>query len=208
MRGLELPLRLRVADLRLVHLLARERARLEELLAAVDQLLRGVERLARGREIGLGLQHLLGHADRLRGSEIRLGLPVLPLARQGGRDEVPVLEDGEELPLFHVIAAVHEEPPHRRRDFRRDVRLIARIEDRVGGDDAADAAANGRRHLDGDDRRGLRLALSARRGGEGDEETDRAANGCAHGYKVPVSVCSAASATRYRTSPSSYALRA
>ena len=78
---------------------------------------------------------------RFRSLIVRLRLPVLAAAGDGLSDEVAVLEHGQQLTLLHVIAAIDEEPADRRADLRHDVRLIARVQNRVGGHDLADASA-------------------------------------------------------------------
>jgi hypothetical protein len=50
---------------------------------------------------------------------------------------------------------------------------------------------------------GLWLGLPARDERQTHRRTTDGSHECVHGHNVPLSVCSAASATRYRTSPSS-----
>ena len=46
--------------------------------------------------------------------------------------QVAVLEFGEQLPLAHVVAAVHVELANRRADLRHDCGLIERAQDAIG----------------------------------------------------------------------------
>ena len=203
LRAVEYGFRLGVLHLRFVDLLAGQRPFLEELLPVVDELLRRVQRLARGVDVGLGFGDLFGHSGSSRRSIVGFRLTELSAALLGCRDEVTVLELGEQLARLHVIAADHQIAADRRADFRDDVRLLARVEDRVGVHDHANTASDGRRHLHGGDRFGLRLLFLARDERGRDRHAAGESNECAHDYSVPVSVCSAASATRYRTRPSS-----
>jgi len=139
--GRETGARLRVCDLRFVDGLARERPFLEQLLPRIDQFLRGIERLARRVDVGLCFHHLFRHGRRCRRAVVRFRLLNLALPFLRLRLQVAVLELREQLPLLHVVAAVHQKAADRRADLRRDVRLVARIQHGVRIDDQADAAA-------------------------------------------------------------------
>ena len=189
-------LRLRVLHLRLVHLFARQRAFLEQLLPAVEQFFRGVERFARGFDVRLRLCHLFRHAGAGGGAEVRLRLNELAAALLGGADEIGVLEFGEELARLDVIAAIDQEAPDRGADLGDDVRLFTRKQHRVRVDDDANASLDRRRHFHRRDRFGFRLGFLAADRDEAERGAAGESNDCRHDYSVPVSVCSAARATR------------
>ena len=98
--GAILALGLRVGDLRFIHQPARQRALLEQLLAAVQDFLGVVARLAGGFQIGLRFDDRFGNSGAFGGAKIRFGLLHRALALRGGRDQIAVLEDGQQLSLL------------------------------------------------------------------------------------------------------------
>ena len=82
------------------------------------------------------------------------------LALGGLRGEVLVLEDRQQLPGLHVVAAVGVELLHRRRDLGHHVLLVQREQHAIAGHDAADGVLGHRGDLDGRGRFHLLLLLS------------------------------------------------
>ena len=131
--GFELALGLRVAHQGFIHLAPRQRAFLEQLLAAVEHLFGGIHGLPVCVHIGLRLDHRLGNGRARGGAQIGFRLVHGAFAFGGLGGEVAVLQHGQKLALLHVVAAVDVELLHRRGDLGHDAGLVPREEHAVAG---------------------------------------------------------------------------
>ena len=99
--------------------------------------------------VGLRFDHGFGNVGGGGGAEVGFGLvePRLALGDAGVRSRFS--SSSQELALPDMVAAIHEEFLHRRRDLRHHGGLVEREQDAVARDDAADGFLGDRRHLDG-----------------------------------------------------------
>ena len=159
LRGEQRAVGLRIGHLRVVHQFARERALLEEFLAIVEQLLGGVLGLFGGIDVGLRFDDGLGNLCGRDGAQVGFRLGDLRLAFRGAGGEIAAFQDGEQLALLDVIAALHEEALHGRGDLGHHRRLVAREEHAIARDDAANGVLGDGGHLDGGGRFDLLFLL-------------------------------------------------
>ena len=169
LRGEQRAVGLGVGHLRIVHQLAGQRALLKEFLAIVEQFLGGLFGLFGGIDVGLRFDHGFGNLRRGGGAQVGLGLVQHRPAFGGAGGEIAAFQDGEQLSLFDVIAALHQEALHRRRDLRHHPRLVAREEHAIARHDAADGVLGDGSHLDGRGRFDFLLLLF----GAGDKKEKR-----------------------------------
>ena len=105
----------------------------------------------------------------------------LALAFAGG--EVAALQYGEQLALFDVIPALHQEALHRRRDLRHHRGLVAREQHAIARDDAADGVLGDSRHLNRGGRFDFLLLLLI--AGDKKEERNEQERFSIHGLECP-----------------------
>src|SRR5579872_856566 len=186
-----------------VDVLLRHGALAEQARAVVEDGLRGIERVLRGFRVELRLLLFLRNRGPRRRLIRRFGEIERRVALGGGAGEVRVLELEEQLPRADLRAALDVVALDGRGDLGNDGRLLPRIQQPVGADRPLDLRQQHRRDVDRHDRRLLFfLAAMARGRGEQREDDDEVLH-----QKLPVTVCSSASARRYRAPASSTALR-
>jgi hypothetical protein len=172
-----------MGHLRVVHQFARQSALQEEFLAIIEQLLGGFLRLFGGIDVGLCFDYRLGNLCGRDGAQVGFGLGDLRLAFRGAGGEIAAFQDGEQLALLDVVAALHEEALHGRRDLGHHRSLVAREEHAISRDDAANCVLRDGGHLDGRGRFRLRFLLFGTGGQQ--EDGDEQERFVVHGLEGP-----------------------
>src|SRR5205085_9443972 len=126
--------------------------------------------------------------------------------------KILVFQLDEQLAGADTRAALHVGFFQRGRDLRNDGGLLARIEHAIRANGPLNLRDEHRRDIDGHDRCRLFFLLGAAGEGREQRNDEQVVSGSsrtdASHQKFPVNVCSSATATRYRASASSAALRA
>ena len=108
--------------------------------------------------------YLLGYACARRCGIRGLGLFILTLALLRRAGKVGIFENGEQLTLLYMAAALHVKLADRRSDLRRNHGLLQRRDYRFYGNGLLDGTTLRPSHLDRDDR--FRLFLGATAAGQ------------------------------------------
>lgn len=88
----------------------------------------------------MGFHHLLGNCGGGGGAVVGFGLIELALAFLRGGGQIAIFKQCKQLSLADMIAAIDVESTDGRADFGYDGSLVARIQDAVGFNQAADGS--------------------------------------------------------------------
>ena len=136
----------------MIQFLARQRALLKQVFAAVIHLLLSIESLPGGLQFKFCLLHFGWQIRSGADGIYRLRLIVRALGILGRGGEVFVLEHSQQLPLMHVAASLHIERLNRGADLGHDCRLRQGKQNRVRNHRVLDSGFLNRRHLHRHDR--------------------------------------------------------
>ncbi len=217
LRRLQLDLGLQHRQARIIHQFLRDRSLALCRRTIVVQLLGRPQRFLCSLHIRLRPIPVIHHRRPAQQVVGGLRLLILILALIGCRGQIRALQHHHQLACTNVIASIDQDFRDRRGDLRRHRSLVHRIQDRVSGHHSIDCALYRRLHRHR--RRSLTFGLgclglalaAAGKNTSGKNNGDHARSRkkmFIHDYKIPLSVCSVASAIRYRASPSSNPLRA